>query len=197
MKKLVSKYQLGGYTLLPKLTGLLGPLAPQGRGGLPSTSPRKAKWNGKPITECAQTSNNVMNAKKGYHMAGDAWTRRGRTIYNGYDAAKRPEKYSLSGWNQYSWSAADSAAQHIDLTKLDKNKYYDVNMYVTDSPNSKKAWEGNVNNRYGSHTGHMYWDGTQWKVFHNMHGDVYEDNATDIMGSKYNWGITGLFEPMP
>lgn len=193
MSKLVPKHQWGGYTWSPRLTGLLGPLAPRGRGGMPSNSVRNAVINGNPVENCAEASNFVMN-KKGYKMAGHAWTRNGTTVYNGYEHVQKPKSYSRGSYNDFSWDAADDLKQNFDTTKLDKKQLYDVNMYVTDSSNAKTAFKENTNNRYGSHTGHLFHDGNKWKVFHNMHGDIFEEDLANMLGSKYNWGITGIFK---
>jgi hypothetical protein len=73
-----------------------------------------------------------------------------------------------------------------------------VNMYFNSSPNKRKAWEGATNGTTGTHTGNLYWnpETNSWRISHNIHGVVHDDDFIQAQGSKnrFGYGVTAIAE---
>ena len=120
-------------------------------------------------------------------------------VYSGYDGMEYdPAKYSEALSNQRNWAAADNLYKNFDSKTLDKNKTYMVNMYFNSSPNKRKAWEGATSGTTGTHTGNLYWNPktNSWRVAHNIHGILHDDDFIQAQGSKnkFGYGVTAIAE---
>lgn len=150
------------------------------------------------IDQCAKWANQWLRVKdpEKYDKtaSGDAWNRNTNTIYNGYEHVNRPEFLaSRSYFSNYGYDAADDFAKNFDISTLDPNNIYDVNMYTAETGNYPTILENVTNNRYGSHTGDLVNEDGVWYVYHNVHGKVYKERVEDLLGSKRHFGITGIF----
>lgn len=142
--------------------------------------------------ECAEYANLAVeqNLNNTIDLAGHAWTR-DASYY--HDSSKPMyEKYIMTGYtvaptnrgNKQGWSdakikkvaiqrnkdAANRLKEIYDVSKLDPNRIYSVNMFYGISPNYAKAYNEGKGNLTGTHTGNLYNDGTRWLVDHNIHG---------------------------
>ena len=166
-----------------------------------------------PTKECAQWANSALHRYmdkrnrtlfKYDEVGGDAWTRLGagkntKMIYSGYEGMEyNPNKYSGNrASDERNWAAADNLYKGFDSKKLDKNKTYIVNMYYNDSPNKERAWRNALNGTTGTHTGNLYWNPktNSWRVAHNIHGKIYDDDFISIQGRGHKYGVTAIAEP--
>lgn len=165
-----------------------------------------------PTQECAQWANSALHRymdKKNRtlfkydEVGGDAWTRLGagkntKMIYSGYEGLNyNPTKYSERASNERNWAAADNLYKNFDSKKLDKNKTYIVNMYFNDSRKKETAWRNALKGTTGTHTGNLYWNPktNSWRVAHNIHGLVYDDDFISIQGRGHKYGVTAIAEP--
>ena len=183
------------------------PWTPTLRGG------QRYQENGINVEDCARYANEALRQykdKKGrilytnQEVGGDAWTRlsagkHAKMTYSGYDGMDYdPAKYSEALSNQRNWAAADNLYKNFDSKTLDKNKTYMVNMYFNSSPNKRKAWEGATNGTTGTHTGNLYWnpETNSWRISHNIHGVVHDDDFIQAQGSKnrFGYGVTAIAE---
>jgi hypothetical protein len=118
-------------------------------------------------------------------------------IYSGYDSIDYDRNaYSDKASDQRNFAAADKLHKEFDLNTLDPNKTYMVNMFYKGSSSRQKAWENAEGGTTGTHTGNLYFDQAtgKWRVSHNIHGTVYDDDFTKIQGSKGNYGVTAIAE---
>lgn len=94
------------------------------------------------------------------------------------------------------FAAADNFKNNFQVDSLDKNKTYLVNMYYKGSPNRATAWFDAKGGTTGTHTGNLYWDPQRnsWRVAHNIHGKVYDDDFASAQGSGKSYGITAISE---
>lgn len=92
--------------------------------------------------------------------------------------------------------AADNFKNNFQADSLDRNKTYLVNMYYKGSPQRATAWFGAKNGTTGTHTGNLYWDNksNSWRVAHNIHGKVFDEDFNTLQGSGRNYGITAVSE---
>ena len=92
--------------------------------------------------------------------------------------------------------AADRFLKEFDSKTLDKNKTYMVNMYYKGSPSAGVAWYGAQNGTTGTHTGNVYWDPKteSWRISHNIHGTVHDDDFIKTQGSRRPYAITAIAE---
>lgn len=176
------------------------PLRPKytGSGRNPVVSAQHAVHDGKVIQECSKYGNCVLR-DEGYVSNGDAWTRHNnqRTVYSGYDGLDRPETYDTKKVVNYNLVAADNVAKHFNENDLDKDRIYSVGMYYMGSPYQKTAYEKGVEGATNTHTGNLMYDkklGT-WVVKHNVHGTEYTNKLSDVLGSKGQYGVTGIYQP--
>lgn len=163
--------------------------------------------------ECAEWANNSLRNHKDKknrvlytydNIGGDAWTRltsgkNSKMVYSGYEGVEYdPKVYSDALSNKRNWTAADRFLKEFDSKTLDKNKTYMVNMYYNSSPNKRKAWENALNGTTGTHTGNVYWnpETNSWRVAHNIHGTLHDDDFIQAQGSKnkFGYGITAIAE---
>lgn len=137
-------------------------------------------------------------------IGGDAWTRlysgeNPKIIFSGYkDDGTNKGAYSEAKSNQRNWEAADNFYKNFNSKTLDKNKVYLVNMYYNGSRKKREAWDNALNGTTGTHTGNVYWnpETNSWKVAHNVHGTLHDDDFISVQGSrnKYGYGITAIAE---
>ena len=147
------------------------------------------------LTECAQFVNKYFGVERG----GSAWNHNYVTpLINGYDGIKQKSRSGNKYENHmsYNFDAADNFKNKFNEGKLNKNQVYVVNMYYTGSPWDYKSRNGNQFSQ-GTHTGLVVFDRdkNKWIVRHNFHGDIMEDPLNDLIGTKYNVGITSLMVP--
>jgi hypothetical protein len=69
-------------------------------------------------------------------------------------------------------------------------------MYYTNSKKHQQAYDEGENGITSTHTGNMFYNHNtdQWEVVHNIDGNVYLNNLTDILGgnNKLGFGITAI-----
>lgn len=92
--------------------------------------------------------------------------------------------------------AANRFLKEFDSSKLDKNRVYMVNMYFKGSPSAGVAWYDSVGGTTGTHTGNVYWDPKRnsWRVSHNIHGIIHDDDFKSTQGSHKPYAITAIAE---
>lgn len=144
--------------------------------------------------ECAVYVNEVLN----HPHSGNAWTHDYTTpLINGYDGIKSQFRNGSKYQEHYSYNldAADNFKKRFKENILNPNQVYVVNMYYAGSPWDYKS-RTEVNSwSQGTHTGLLVHNGDKWVVRHNFHGDIMEDPLTDLIGTRYNMGITSLSIP--
>lgn len=136
-------------------------------------------------------------------VGGHAWTRLSagkntKMVYSGYgDTPYDKNAYSPQASDKRNFDAADRLYREFDSKTLDKNKVYMVNMFYKESPSREQAWREASNGTTGTHTGNLYYDTktNRWRVSHNIHGTVYDDDFIAIQGSRGKWGVTAIAEP--
>lgn len=147
-----------------------------------------------PLKECAQ----YVNKYFGINGGGSAWSHNYTVPFiDGYQGIKKTNRHGNSYENHFSYNldAADNFKRKFDVNQLDKSQVYVANMYYSGSPwDYKSRSEGNSWSQ-GTHTGLVVHNGDKWVVRHNFHGDIMEDPLTDLIGTKYNMGITSLSIP--
>ena len=127
---------------------------------------------------CAKYANDQLRAAGYSYVGGDAWSRRGSTVYNGYKNTDL-NKDTTAGRLQHGIDAAKDIYKNFNSNTLDKNKIYQVNMFYRGSPYIDKAYEdADGNGIRGTHTGNLYWDNNtgSWRVEHNIHGTVHNED---------------------
>jgi murein DD-endopeptidase MepM/ murein hydrolase activator NlpD len=165
------------------------------------------------VDGCAQYANDSLrnykdaNGKALYSWdttGGDAWTRLSRgsakMVYSGYDSVDYDRtNYSHAASDKRNFAAADKLFREFNSKTLDPNKTYMVNMFYKGSPARREAWERSEGGTTGTHTGNLYWDSNRqrWRVTHNIHGKVYDDDFISIQGSKGQYGVTAIAEAVP
>lgn len=130
---------------------------------------------------------------KEYRVKGDAWSRDGDTLYNGYDDLTVDSTNPMD----YHIAAQQNLYKNFKTDTLDKNKTYMVNMYYQGSPYMKEAFDDiDGNGIKGTHTGNLYWDSdTQsWRVEHNIHGVVHNDDWISLQ-QPGRYGVTAIQKP--
>lgn len=151
-----------------------------------------------PYKECAQFVNRYFKMEG---KGGSAWSHNYVSPYiNGYEGIKEHAPGIGNDYARhisYNMDAADNFKSKFNINMLDPNKSYVANMYFNGSPwDYKTRMEGN-SFAQGSHTGVVLYnkDKNQWVVRHNYHGNLMEDPLEDLIGSKYNLGITSISIP--
>ena len=158
---------------------------------------------GKYTKECAAHANGRLK-KAGIYSYGHAYQipYHFPSVINGYHHAKLPElgKANAATILSAHREAADYVKENLDMSKLEKGKYYVVNMYYSTSSHmiefyvaAKRQGTGN----YGTHVGVLYYDqkSETWIVEHNIHGHVHFDALVSILGGKsnpYKYGVTSI-----
>ena len=142
--------------------------------------------------ECAAYSNDHLR-KEGANIYRNAWNSTVGQYLSGYEGLKRPDK-NASYWElqNYNYNAADNLANKLDTTTLNRNLDYPVNLYYSDSPHAREAFNDGTQGRTGSHTGYLRNINGSWKLIHNVHGNVRQNNLPDVLGSKNETGITWI-----
>lgn len=184
------------------------------------TTPSKSTWTPKLTagencgTEgCAQYANDTLRAMKDakgrplYNwntISGDAWTRMSspgvKMVYSGYESADYDrDNYSNSASDKRNFAAADKFRREFDSSTLDPSKNYIVNMFTRDSSYRDDAWAGGKDGITGTHTGNLYFDQKtgRWRVSHNIHGVIHDDDFISLQGSRSAHGITAIAEAVP
>lgn len=144
--------------------------------------------------QCAAWSNKQLRDSGYKNSYGNAWNQTGKTYVDGYKYVNRPTEFSYPAIIKYNADAADSLKQHLDTLSLNKDKPYIANMYYNDSPYAREAFQDGTG---GSHVGLLKYDkcSKTWFVEHNYHGDIMKDSLKDLLGSKYNIGVTRIYTP--
>ena len=97
----------------------------------------------------------------------------------------------------YNYNAADNLANKLDTTTLNRNLDYPINLYYSDSPYAREAFNDGTQGRTGSHTGYLRSINGSWKLIHNVHQNVRQNNLPDVLGSKNETGITWIGKGVP
>lgn len=173
---------------------------------------------GQYTTECSEYANQELQNFRGgtyyKNVSGDAWTRlsNGEFVENGYNYLEDPNigikinlgrfynntKSRLKKMSDYNLKAADKFKEYFDVNKLDPQEVYMANLYFKGSPNVEEAFNnatgirGKQKATRGTHTGNVWYDGTNWKISHNIHGREHTEDLQNVLGSNHNWGITAL-----
>lgn len=170
--------------------------------------------NGATTEECAEWANNVLlNARypDGSRMysykevGGDAWNRstageNSKIIYNGFDTIQLPKNATKTQLQRNNRKAVKNFASGFNMQSLDPNKNYAVTFSYYSSPNVKKAYDTMSNqnkNITSTHTGNAYYDSpsNSWRVRHNIHGYLYDDKLSDVIGTKNpQYGVSAIAE---
>ncbi|MBO4850668.1 MAG: hypothetical protein J5529_07160 [Prevotella sp.] len=144
--------------------------------------------------ECAVYVNRLLNQIPG----GSAWNHTYTTPYiDGYKGISKTNRNGSNYQNHFSYNldAADNFKRKFNVNQLDKSQTYVVNMYYAGSPWDYKSRSKGNSWSEGTHTGLLVYNGNKWVVRHNFHGDIMEDPLSDLIGTKYNLGITSLSIP--
>lgn len=155
---------------------------------------------GLPTRECAMFANSILTDDPNYEEGwGHAWTRSMLDEYliNGYDhLGAKPDTYNLNKILKRNNDAADYVLNNIPMGDLNKNQIYKAHMYYTNSKKHQQAYDEGENGITSTHTGNMFYNHNtdQWEVVHNIDGNVYLNNLTDILGgnNKLGFGITAI-----
>lgn len=149
-------------------------------------------------SKCANTDNCSQYANRalpdGYRVYGDAWSRDGKVIFNGYDGLNLESKMPMD----HHLAAQQNLYKNFDSNTLNKNKTYMVNMYYRGSPHMQNAFEdADGNGIKGTHTGNLYWDSdtNSWRVEHNIHGTIYNDDWLSLQKPGGTYGATAIQAP--
>lgn len=164
---------------------------------------------GKYTEECAAYVNGRLS-RLGVYSSGHAYhiPAQFKQLVNGYSSLTLPNTAKLSYYESFHKilethrKAADYVKANLDISKLDPNKYYVVNMYYSTSKymvqffNSAR-WA--KTGTYATHVGIVYYDrkAEAWIVDHNIHGSVYRDALVSCLGGRSNprkYGITSFWE---
>ena len=147
--------------------------------------------------ECAAYSNDHLR-KEGANIYKNAWNSTVGQYLSGYEGLKRPNKNAFyQELQNYNYDAADSLANKLDTTALNRNLDYPVNLYYSDSPHAREAFNDGTQGRTGSHTGYLRSINGSWKLIHNVHQNVRINNLPDVLGSKNETGITWIGKGVP
>lgn len=150
-------------------------------------------------SSCANTNNCSQYANRalpnGYRVYGDAWSRDGKIVFNGYEDIDVDSQDPLA----HHLAAQQNLWENFNTNTLDKNQTYMVNMYYRGSPYMKTAFEdADKNGIKGTHTGNLYWDSdtNSWRVEHNIHGTIHNDDWISLQrpGTK-QYGATAIQSP--
>ena len=147
--------------------------------------------------QCAAYSNDHLR-KEGANIYKNAWNFTVGQYLSGYEGLKRPNKNaSYQELQNYNYNAADNLANKLDTTTLNRNLDYPVNLYYSDSPYAREAFNDGTQGRTGSHTGYLRSINGSWKLIHNVHQNVRQNNLPDVLGSKNETGITWIGKGVP
>lgn len=165
-------------------------------------NPETGQWE--KSTNCARWANDALRQFEGKyngrHVTGDAWTRlrRGKMVFSGYTNNYDKTAFSEEASNLRNHTAADNLKDNFKVDSLNPAKTYMVNMYYDKSPSKQQAWEEAKAGTTGTHTGNLYYDSKSgsWKVAHNIHGTVINDDFSKVLGSRTGkgYGITAIAE---
>ena len=165
-------------------------------------NPETGQWE--KSTNCARWANDALRQfdgrYNGKHVTGDAWTRlrRGRMVFSGYTDDYDKTVFSEEASDLRNHTAADNLKDNFKVDSLDPAKTYMVNMYYDTSPSKQQAWEEARAGTTGTHTGNLYYDSKSgsWKVAHNVHGTIVNDDFSKVLGSRTGkgYGITAIAE---
>ena len=156
------------------------------------TNYKKSTTNKVDTNNCSQYANRAL--PKEYRVRGDAWSRDGNILFNGY------ENLSIDSTNpmDHHLAAQQALYKNFNTDSLDKNKTYMVNMYYQGSPYMQTAFEDtDGNNIKGTHTGNLYWDANtnSWRVEHNIHGTIHNDDWISLQKPGRKYGVTAIQTP--
>ena len=146
--------------------------------------------------QCAAFSNGFLR-DNGYLISGDAWGLKGvDMIFNGFEGLDRPQEYKAAKVREYNHNAAQNVYDNFDSKTLDKTRPYVVNMFYNNSPAQKTAYEAG-NDVTGTHTGLLLYDedAKKWKVTHNIHGTIHQDDFIPLQSGKGKYGVTAIYSP--
>ena len=142
--------------------------------------------------QCAGWSNTLLR-KNGYRIFGDAWNLKGpRLVFNGYARVRKPKNTDRDSLVAYNQAAADNVLRNFNSGSLDKDRPYVVNLTVDGSPNMERAYKEGKDVK-GSHTGILTWEGDKWKVTHNLHGYIAQDDFLDLQKPNHSIRVTAIY----
>lgn len=159
--------------------------------------------DGTQTNECAAFVNGELY-RNGIKSYGDAYDINGQfnEIFNGYDASGfdrdnvnlgKTRNDSIQAIRGVHNRASDAVRKQFDSRTLDKNHLYTVNMYYTNSPHMVDYYNKGTDTP-GTHTGVLYWSPEvgRWRVHHNIHGKIYDDDFISLQGGNKPYGVTAI-----
>lgn len=168
-------------------------LAKKGKTPLDST--------GNPTIQCAAYVNATLR-RNGINSWGDAPRINGqfKEIFNGYDDSGFSRRTadlgtthndSLKNIRVIHDRASNAVRKNFDSKTLDKNHYYTVNMYYRNSPHTTGFYNYGTDTP-GTHIGVLYYNGNRWRVNHNIHGQIHDDDFISLQGGGKPYGVTAI-----
>lgn len=146
------------------------------------------------IDQCAEWMNNLLR-DNGYEISGNAWNLNDTTtVFNGFENLEKPAAFDTKAVAAYNREASKNVLKNFDSKTLDTSKPYIVNMYYTDSPAQKQAYDSGENVT-GTHAGVLTFEDGKWVVTHNIHGKIYQDDFLKLQGGKGKYGVTAIYSP--
>ncbi len=158
---------------------------------------------GNPTKECAAYVNATL-MHNGINSCGDAPAINGqfKEIFNGYDESGFNRRKadlgithndSIRNIRAIHNKASDAVRKDFDSKSLDKDHIYVVNMYYTTSPHMIDFYNRGTKTP-GTHTGVLYWNpnSDSWRVNHNIHGKIHDDDFISLQGGKKSYGVTSI-----
>ena len=158
----------------------------------PKSNYTKSKTTVANTPNCSQYANRALPDE--YRVYGDAWSRDGDVVFNGYSGLELDSKNPMD----HHLAAQQALLKNFDSSTLDKNQTYMVNMYYRGSPYMQEAFEDvDGNGIKGTHTGNLYWDTdtNSWRVEHNIHGTIYNDDWMTLQRPGNRFGVTAIQSP--
>lgn len=144
--------------------------------------------------ECAEYANQELR-NFGYDVSNSAWNRSANSgaldfLFSGFNGINRPDEYDENTVKLNNLNAVKNMKEIFDITQLDPNEIYSAGMTYYSSPKTDKSYDQGTNNATNTHTGNIYFDDdtNSWRVNHNIHGNVYDDDLLDLVyngNSKY------------
>ena len=148
--------------------------------------------------ECA-TYVNTQLRNMGINAGGDAYQmgRRYKDFVNGYDGMTLVPLSDTDAIRTVHFKAADALKNNLDTLQMRKNHVYPVNMYYKTSGHMQDFYNRALKENTGTpatHVGYAYWDGNTWRVTHNIHGKIHNEQLKDVLGSNngYPFGVTSM-----
>lgn len=158
---------------------------------------------GKPTLQCAAYVNATLQ-RNGINSWGDAPQTNGqfKEVFNGYDDSGFSRRTadlgtthndSVNNIRAIHDRASNAVRKNFDSKTLDKDHYYTVNMYYRTSPHMVDFYNRGTDTP-GTHVGVLYYnpDTKSWRVNHNIHGTIHDDDFISLQGGGKPYGVTAI-----